>query len=282
MPPDSERADEFRSYPDLLEGNLFEELLASVVLEDVGKGRRGAVLVKIDETGRLPLVRTTTKYHTPAQPFRSVHERLAQQIQQRASLSVGFNNALLEIYTNAYTTMGSHSDQALDLADESFIALFSCYQHPERVNPPRKLLVESKESGGTPFAIPLTHQSVVVFSVDINRRFRHKIVLDPSPRTPENQWLGLTFRTSKSLMQFRDGEVFFPNDTRLTLANDEQRREFYHLRSRENRETDFIYPRIMYTISGSDLLPPIEQSCSCFLQSDTSTLLGSTPTFFDP
>ena len=77
-----------------------------------------------------------------------MHEQLAQQIQKSASLSVGFNNALIENYTNAYTTMGSHSDQALDLADESFIAIFSCYKHPEIANLPRKLLVELKEPGG--------------------------------------------------------------------------------------------------------------------------------------
>ena len=43
---------------------------------------------------------------------------------------------------------------------------------------------------------------------------------------------------------------------RLTLADDDQRREFYHLRSRENNETDFAYPRLTYTISESDLMPP--------------------------
>lgn len=39
-------------------------------------------------------------------------------------------------------------------------------------------------------------------------------------------------------------------------ADDEQRREFYQLRRRENKETDFIYPLLTYTISESDLMPP--------------------------
>ena len=256
MPPESRIADEVRSYTVLTEGNLFEELLASVRFEDVGKGRQGAVLIKGDETGRLPIVRTTTSYSAPAQHFRPMHERLAQQIQQGASLSVGFNNALIENYTNAYTTMGSHSDQALDLADGSFIALFSCYERPERANPPRKLLVELKGAGGDTAEIPLTHNSAVVFSVDTNRRLRHKIVLDLSARAPENRWLGVTYRTSKTLVRFRDGCAYFSDGARLTLADDEQRREFYHLRRRENNEPDFAYPRITYTISESDLMPP--------------------------
>src|SRR3954452_690723 len=159
-----------RSYALPTEGNLFEELLASVRFEDVGKGRQGAVLVKIDETRGVPLVRTTTRYGAAAQRFRPVHERLAQQIQQSASLPAGFNNALIENYTNAYATMGSHSDQALDLADGSSIALFSCYERPEMAKPPRKLLVEPKGSGGDSVEVPLTHNSVVVFSVDANRR----------------------------------------------------------------------------------------------------------------
>jgi hypothetical protein len=273
LPPKSKITDEIRShsvpfgesYTLPIAGNLFEELLASVRFEDVGKGRQGAVLVKIDETCHIPIVRTTTRYSAPAQPFQSMHDRLAQQIQTIASLAVGFNNALIENYTNAYTTMGSHSDQALDLADESSIAIFSCYKYPDRANPPRKLVFELKESSGdSPKGtlrerideIPLTHNSVVLFDLDTNRRLKHKIVLDRSVQTPENQWLGITFRSSKTFVRFRDEYAYFLDDTRLTLANDEQRQEFYHLRHRENNETDFTYPRITYTISESDMMTP--------------------------
>ncbi|MEO3803102.1 alpha-ketoglutarate-dependent dioxygenase AlkB [Nonomuraea sp. B1E8] len=238
------------------ERDLFGELCGSARFEDVGKGRSGAVLVKVDETGDVPLVRTTTRYGAPAQRFRAVHEWLAQRIQEGAAPAAGFNNALIEIYTNAYTTMGSHSDQAIDLADESFIAVFSCYEHPE-VNPPRKLIVESKESGGENVEIPLTHNSAVVFSVDMNRRHRHKIVLDKPSHPAENRWLGVTFRTSKTFVRFRDGQTYFPDGARLTPADDEQRREFYQLRRRENQETDFTYPMLTYTISESDLMPPV-------------------------
>ncbi|MGW6914362.1 hypothetical protein ACWGB8_11145 [Kitasatospora sp. NPDC054939] len=238
------------------EEDLFTELSASTRWEDVGKGRRGAVLTRIDEAGGVPLVRTTTRYASPAQRFRAVDERLAQQIQERAALPVGFNNALIESYTNTYRTMGSHSDQALDLADDSFIAVFSCYRHPE-VSPPRKLIFESKESGGERFEIPLAHHSIVAFSVASNRRLRHRIVLDAPVQAAENQWLGVTFRTSKTVVRFRDREVHLPHGTRLTSADDEQQREFYRLRRRENNETDFVYPLLTYTVSESDLLPPV-------------------------
>jgi hypothetical protein len=272
LPPTFKLTDEMRScsvpfgksYTVPIADNPFEELLASVRFENVGKGRQGAVLTKIDRAGNIPIVRTTTKYSAPAQPFQSIHDRLARQIQTIASLAVGFNNALIENYTNDYTTMGSHSDQALDLADESSIAIFSCYKYPDLANPPRKLLVEFKESGddspkGTlrdRIEIPLIHDRVVVFDLDANRRLKHKIVLDKSLHMAENQWLGITFRTSKTFVRFRDEYAYFPDDTRLTLANDEQRQEFYHLRHRENNETDFIYPQITYTISQSDLIPP--------------------------
>ncbi|MFG2848910.1 hypothetical protein ACGF12_38040 [Kitasatospora sp. NPDC048296] len=239
MPPESRISDEILSYALPSEGNLFAELSASARLEDVGKGRRGATLTRIDEAGGVPLVRTTTRYGSPTQRFRVVHERLAQQIQERAALSVGFNNALIESYTNAYTTMGSHSDQALDLADESSIAVFSCYQHPE-ASPPRKLIFESKGSGGEKFEIPLAHNSIVAFSVDSNRRLKHKIVLDAPAQAADNQWLGVTFRTSKTFVRFHDGHAYLPQGVRLTSADDEQRREFYQLRRRENNETDFI------------------------------------------
>ncbi|MFC5753122.1 alpha-ketoglutarate-dependent dioxygenase AlkB [Actinomadura rugatobispora] len=255
MPPESRISDEILSDALPTKEDLFAELSASARLEDVGKGRRGAVLTRIDEADGVPLVRTTTRYSSPPQRFRAVHERLAQQIQERAALPVNFNNALIERYTNAYKTMGSHSDQALDLADGSFIAVFSCYQHPE-ANPPRKLIFESKGSDGEKFEIPLTHNSIVAFSVGSNRRLRHKIVLD-TVQTTDNQWLGVTFRTSKTFLRFRDGHVYLPQGARLTSADDDQRREFYRLRRRENKETDFIYPQLTYTISESDLMPPV-------------------------
>jgi hypothetical protein len=250
-------ADEVRSCPVPIDGNPFAELLESVRFEDVGKGRQGAVLVRPDQAGGVPIVRTTTRYRTPAQVFRPVHEQLARGIQDVASLGTGFNNALIENYTNAYATMGSHSDQALDLVDESYIAVFSCYEHPETVTPPRNLIVEPKEPGGAPVTVPMAHNGAVVFSVEANRRLRHKIVLDPSARTVENRWLGITFRTSKTVVRFRDGGAFLADGARLTVADDEQQAEFYRLRRRENTETDFVYPRVGYTISASDLLPPL-------------------------
>ncbi|MEV7022435.1 alpha-ketoglutarate-dependent dioxygenase AlkB [Kitasatospora sp. NPDC093558] len=256
MHRESRISEEVLTFPLSIEGDLFSELSASTRWEDVGKGRRGAVLARVDEGGGVPLVRTTTRYGSPAQRFRAVHERLAQQIRERAALSVGFNNALIESYTNAYRKMGGHSDQALDLVDDSFIAVFSCYRDPE-AGSPRKLIFERKESGDEEFEIPLAHNSVVAFSVDSNRRLRHRIVLDAPAEAPDNQWLGVTFRTSKTVVRFRDGHAYLPEGTRLGSADDDQQREFYQLRRRENNETEFVYPLLTYTISESDLMPPV-------------------------
>ncbi|QPK43844.1 hypothetical protein H4W23_03920 [Streptomyces gardneri] len=256
MPPESRISDEILRCALPIDDNPFAELSASTLWEDTGKGRRGAVLTRIDEAGGVPLVRTTTRYGSPPQRFRAVHERLSRRIREHAGLPAGFNNALIESYTNAYTTMGSHSDQALDLADGSHIAVFSCYRHPE-ASPPRKLIFEAKGSDGEKFEIPLAHNSVVAFSVDSNRRLKHRIVLDTPDRTQDNEWLGVTFRTSKTIVRFSDGHTHLPQGARLTSADDEQRHEFYRLRRRENNETDFTYPPLTYTISESDLMPPV-------------------------
>ncbi|WP_030274981.1 hypothetical protein [Streptomyces sp. NRRL B-24484] len=238
------------------EEDHFAELSASVHLEDVGKGRRGAVLTRTDGADGVPVVRTTTRYGSPAQRFRAVHERLAERIRERAALPVGFNNALVERYTDAYRTMGSHCDQALDLADGSYIAVFSCYLHPA-AGPSRKLIFESKEPGVDGFEIPLVHNGVVAFSVDTNRRLRHRIVLDTTVPPSDNAWLGVTFRTSKTVVRFHDGRAHLPDGAPLVPADDEQSREFYRLRRRENHETDFTYPPLPYTVSESDLMPPV-------------------------
>ncbi|MEU9111627.1 hypothetical protein AB0D04_07515 [Streptomyces sp. NPDC048483] len=255
MPPETRIWDEIFSCTLPTEENLFAELSASVRWEDVGKGRQGAALTKIDNAGDVPLVRTTTQYGSPMQRFRAVHERLAQQIQECAELPVGFNNALIERYTNAYTKMGGHSDQALDLAEESFIAVFSCYRYPES-GPPRKLIFETKQPGDEKLEIPLDHHGIVAFSVALNRRLKHRIVLDAPAQVADNQWLGVTFRTSKTFIRFSGGLPHLPQGARLTSADDEQRRDFFRMRRRENTETDFVYPSLTYTVSEGDLMPP--------------------------
>ena len=246
--------DEFRRYTVPIKENLFEALFASACFEAVGKGRQATVLLRNDDVRGTPIVRTTTQYSAPAQCLQSVHTDLARFIKQCASLPTTFNNALIEHYTDQYTKMGFHSDQAQDLADDSFIAIFSCYQNPA-LKPSRKLVVESKEPAGGQFEFPLNHNSVVVFSTDSNRRFKHKIVLDTSIQQPENQWLGVTFRTSKTFVRYDNGRTNFEGGTLLTMACEEECREFYLLRRRENIETDFVYPLTTYTLSESDLMP---------------------------
>jgi hypothetical protein len=242
--------DEFRPWLLPAADHPFEQLLGSVRFDDVTTGRRGTVLVKVDPSG-IPIVRTTTPYHAPAQPFRPIHDRLAQEIRACASLSHPFNNALVEHYTSAYSTMKRHSDQALDLAEASSIAVYSCYRDPQQ--PSRRLIVKPKESGAA-FDIPLDHGCVVAFSLDTNRRFSHAIALRAN--APDNDWLGITFRTSKTFVRFVDGHPTLPSGVRLTFASEEQRRELFKMRRRENDETSFAYPSISYTLSQSDLVPP--------------------------
>ncbi len=224
--------------------------------EEIGKGRLGTVLVKSHASRGTPIVRTTTKYAQPPGRFRAVHEALAESIKTTASLRHNFNNALIEIYDNEYRKMGAHSDQALDLVSDSSIAVFSCYEHPNQSRSRRKLIIESKDSEER-FEVPLAHNGVVTFSVHANRRYKHRIVLDAHDDSSENRWLGITFRTSQTYVRASEGRALFEDGTELTLAHEDQRREFYALRGRENRETDFVYPRLGYTISASDLLPPV-------------------------
>jgi hypothetical protein len=73
--------------------------------------------------------------------------------------------------------------------------------------------------------------------------------------------LGITFRTCKTFLNIRDIDVRFGDGTSLTLANETEASEFYSLRKQENDRTDFVYPRISYTVSPSDLkLPAVAPS----------------------
>jgi len=368
---------------------LFDLLQVGVHFDGITKGRQGQVIVlpqqqpkqqqeqpkQVKVTCGVPVVRTTTKYHSPANIFTPCHGQLADCIQNAINNHIidnnnnnnrnsgnttgtntgsnstkstcpAFDNALIERYTTQYATMGFHSDQALDLAADSYIALFSCYRHSNESSAPRKLIIEPKSkpnrlssvtSGGSVegaanigkpvaedrdevkgFEIALRNNSVVVFSLETNKQFRHKIVLDNSVRTPselkgsegkprgnitqnkkmseraekakategeeqDGEWLGLTFRTSKTFVHFPShasgtvaaspnattsssstylahGGVLLQDGTPLALANKEQQGIFYQRRRRENEETDFVYPSLKempFTISTSDLLPPV-------------------------
>jgi hypothetical protein len=251
-----------------LEDTQFESLFKSVIFEDVGKGRKGNHLVKVSATG-IPLVRTTTKYTIPAHDFSSIHNTIAEQIETIVKdtpeipfSEVSFNNALIEIYNREYTKMKYHSDQCLDIAPDSFIALFSCYEQPTEVSKQvlRKLKVRDKVTLKE-FEFVLENNSVVFFSVENNSKFQHKIVLEPVSGKKEdfleNRWLGITFRTSKTFIQFKDDVPYFSDGTPLELADETQRRNFYMTRGEENKSMDFEYPTITYTLSEGDLMLPI-------------------------
>jgi hypothetical protein len=93
-----------------------------------------------------------------------------------------------------------------------------------------------------------------------NTNFLHKIVLD-SPQnlklpTPNNKWLGVTFRKSKTYVKIVDNLCYFSSGELLELANEEQEREFYQLRGQENRTVNFVYPNLAYTLSLGDMMKP--------------------------
>jgi len=227
---------------------LFEQLAASVGFEHVTGGRAGNHLTKPGAQG-VPIVRTTTRYLRPAHAFSAAHDGLVERLPERS-----FNHALIEIYDQRYRKMGYHSDQALDLAEGSHIAIVSVYDRPLRGPGVRQLMVRSKETGER-FSFPLDHGSVVLFSVATNARYLHKIVL-PAKAPEDTRWLGLTLRRSKTFVTFRDGEPTLADGRPLTLADETERKTFYRLRGQENRAADFRYPSLSYTISEADRLLP--------------------------
>ncbi|OCA73981.1 alpha-ketoglutarate-dependent dioxygenase AlkB [Chryseobacterium arthrosphaerae] len=249
-----------------LERNLFHELFHSAEFETTGKGRLGNHLVKWDGQ-HIPVVRTTTRYTIPATAFSGIHQSLVDQINKALSdekkdiPSQDFNNALIEVYDAVYSKMGFHSDQALDLEDHSFIALFSCYEKPDELADfqLRKLVIKNKTTEEES-EIMLHHNSVVLFSLETNKKFQHKIVLnslpDPKIKADDNKWLGITFRKSKTYIRFSDTLPCFSTGELFKLADKEQESEFFQLRGRENRSLDFVYPDLNYTISQGDLLIP--------------------------
>jgi hypothetical protein len=242
--------------------DLFHKLVTSVEFEAVGKGRQGNHLVLVGEAG-IPIVRTTTRYNIPAQTFSDIHQQIATYIEQAQGVASHFNNALIELYDRQYAKMGYHSDQCLDIAENSYIALFSCYEHPDDIAPDllRRLKVKGKATEDE-FEIILENNSVVLFSLPTNAAFQHKIVLEIpkgiKPSVQDNRWIGITFRQSKTFIHFKENTPYFTDNTLLQLANEAQIKEFYQLRARENDQVGFQYPPLAYTLSIGDMLVPMQ------------------------
>jgi hypothetical protein len=254
--------DTFKKYPLVVEDS-FKNLSSDIFFEDVIPGRQGAVLVSPKDES-IPIVRTTTKYKKPVQRFTKNHYDLIGKIRDKVKEDIGmdlsFNNALIEIYDSRYRSMGYHSDQALDLADNSYICIFSCYS--KNTKSLRKLVVKKKkEDPKDPkdqeeTEIILDHNSIVLFSTETNDQYLHKIIIgkDCNDDTEEDsvKWLGITFRLSKTFVKFVNGVPYLNNNEVLTLANDQERKEYYKCRSQENGRIGYKYPEINYTISESD------------------------------
>jgi hypothetical protein len=262
-------ANEVKFYNILLpiEKNLFEELSNSVEFEKITDGRVANHLVQI-EKNLVPIVRTTSKYSIPAQCFSTIHNEIVSSINQTIITHnlknipfQQFNNALIEIYDSKYSKMNFHSDQSLDLENNSFIGLFSCYERPEELTEDNIRILKIKDKiTNEAFEIPLAHHSVILFSTETNLLFQHKIVLDTGTKlkipVKENKWLGMTFRTSKTYLEFKNNVPFLSNGEPLKLANEAQEKAFFKYRGEENKSLNFNYPFISYTISMADTLLP--------------------------
>lgn len=240
--------------------NMFDTLLHDILSYDfemITKGRCGCVIVSDNVT--IPIVRTTTKYNKPMQKFNPTIIRLIDiikdTIDKKHNIKIDINNILAEIYDNNYKTMGFHSDQALDLSDESYIIVYSCYDNPNiHQDDMRKLIIKGKNDNYEK-EIYLTHNSFVIFDTKTNKEHLHKIVLNEKSKK-HNMWHGLTMRLSKTCVKHIDNNIIFCDSNKIMhYATNEELKEFYKLRSGENKVTEYTYPEILYTISPGDLLP---------------------------
>ena len=218
-------------------------------LEQVSNSRQIANLVEPNEHGAFPIVRTTTKYNQPSQLFTEAHKDLIRKIYEASQRDMKLNNAMLEVYTSEYSKMKFHTDQALDLADNSHICLFSCYENEQEPNP-RILRVKEKATGAV-YEIILDHHSIIVFSTQTNASHLHKIVADPGPgKECRSNWLGITFRQSKTYVERNDHNTsFVATGKPVRLATDEERKQFFMYKKLENEQSGYVYPDIDYTLS---------------------------------
>lgn len=239
--------------------NLFNELSTSIIFETIAKGRQCATLVNC-KNNCIPIVRTTSCYNNPAQKFLPIHYNIMDHIRKKFKKNIVFNNASVEIYNADYRNMKFHTDQSLDLKEDSVICLFSCYENESSNSADiRKLQIKNKTTEQCS-EISLDNNSIVLFTTSANHQHLHKIVLELSRSNKSNKstnkWLGITFRLSKTFVQFfHDIPYIYPSNTVLRIATDNEKSDFFKHKGNENLSTSYTYPEIDYTISKSDTLP---------------------------
>jgi hypothetical protein len=246
-------------YYELDDNDYFATIIDGVQFEELGKGRIGTVLVDNDDKGT-PIVRTTSSYINSPQVFTDKHHDLIEKIKEKTYHNVEFNNGMLEIYNESYRKMKFHTDQSLDLAENSYICLFTCYEHEPSTKDIRTLVIRNKVTS-IMSEIKLNNNSIVIFSYDTNLRYNHKIIKKCYDPRCTNRWLGFTLRLSKTFVNFvEDIPYIMCNDTmtELRMATDIERRDFYKMKSEENRFVDYVYDELDYTLSPSDTIKRIE------------------------
>lgn len=224
--------------------------VASMALEPMGRGRHVGILVDAQH-GLVPLVRTTLQCTRPASLFTPDMCALVEAVQSKVP-GAAFNNAMVETYTDEYRTMKYHTDQALDLADDSYICLYSAYNNP-RTQSLRYLETRNKKTGQVK-RIDLTHGSCILFSTRTNQDHVHRIGLVSGCG---DTWLGVTLRLSKTRVSYDLGvpHIHLPVRRALRLANDEEKAQWRKWKAQENKTVDFHYPPdVDFTLSPGDLL----------------------------
>jgi len=262
-----------------LQNDIYKCVIESIRFEDVAKGRKGAIIVSPKYETQynrnyylIPIVRTTTKYNYPAQIydkykntfiFNIINEIQFQFNYMYPNIDIIFNNAMVELYDTNYKKMGFHTDQELDIEDNSYICLFSCYENNSNNKDDfRTLTIKNKETEKTT-DIELTNKSVIIFSTDTNNKHLHKIILNS--QKAKNKWIGITFRLSKTFIHFIQNKPFLlinledNLNTEFKYTDDTTHiKEFLIHKSNENKKNGkYNYPIIDYTISKSDTFIPL-------------------------
>ena len=242
----------FQKYILDFEPNYFEELSNSIQFESIIEGRLGANIADL-QNDVIPIVRTTTSYNIPTQPFNNLHIGIIEKIKSISQIpNLVLNNGMVEIYGWEYSKMNFHTDQSLDLEPNSYICIVSFYKNPLN-SQKRKLVIQNKITSYVE-QIELEHNSVVIFSTDANKMYKHKIILE-NPNIDSNKWLGITLRQSKSFIKFINDIPYFTSDlSRLRIGNSDEKKLFCKLKGIENKEINFDYPHIDFTVSAGDVI----------------------------
>ncbi len=242
------------------------------------------------------LLRCSTNLSGPTEWTSDTDYRIIDRVNHEAAKmfcgQAELNHVLAQLYRNVPAAPGvretkakikDHSDKTKDMPDNGLMAFCTFYDtmelqrltpfqdtnewcsYPDYVHGTRsgltQLLFHGKSPDAPSFAIPLSHESLLLIPLSTNRRYTHEIRPSVLSANLIPTRLGYVIRCSNTTAHTTDGTTYVEEDAAsqpiaLRPPRDDEVEQLRHLYAEENRhDQGVVYPPLPFSMNHGDYQP---------------------------